>query len=400
MSLAALICAYHESEEPGGRLRAVLPLAGRTLVERQARLAAAAGAHPVVILVERMPPELVAAIDRMRTEGISAIVARTVSAAAEAVRPGDRLLLVADGLIVDEAQLSRLVAAPGSAILTLSDQAADDRFERIDADSRWAGLALVNGDLLRDTAAMLNDWDLQSTLLRRAVQGGARYYALQGELSEGRLMIAERAADLAQAEAGIVEAAGTSRDDWVSYYLLAPVERAATRLLMPSAILPEWLDLLAVVLIGVAAFLFGNGWIWAGLLLMLLTTPLDGTADRLAALRLQARAEDASWWHYAMPAMGGAALLALGWSLSPAEGWGCLALAATTLAFLFALHGEARGRDIAGRRWLAERKGLIWLMLPFAATGLWVTGLVTLACYAAGSFFWAQRQAHLSEVSR
>ncbi|MGS1018049.1 hypothetical protein [Allosphingosinicella humi] len=396
MSLAALICAYHESEEPGGRLRAVLPLAGRTLVERQARLAAAAGAHPVVILVERMPAELVAAIDRMRTEGISAVVARTVSAAAEAVRPGDRLLLVADGLIADETHLSRLSAAPGSAILTVPDQAGDDRFERIDADSRWAGLALVEGDLLRDTASMLNDWDLQSTLLRRAVQGGARHYALKGELAGERLVIAERAADLAEMEAGIVEAAGAARDDWASHYLLAPVERAATRLLMPTAVLPEWLDLLAVVLTGVAAFLFGNDWIWAGLLLLLLATPLEGVADRLAALRLQGRGDETSWWHYVMPALAGAALLALGWSLSPARGWGCLALAATALAFLFALHGETQGREMSGRRWLAERKGLTWLMLPFAAAGLWVTGLVTLACYAAGSFFWAQRQAHSS----
>ena len=36
MALAALIAAYHESAEPG-LLRATLPLAGRTVIERQAR---------------------------------------------------------------------------------------------------------------------------------------------------------------------------------------------------------------------------------------------------------------------------------------------------------------------------------------------------------------------------
>ena len=54
VALAALIAAYHESGEPG-HLRATLPLAGRTVIERQARLAAAAGAAPVIVVVERMP---------------------------------------------------------------------------------------------------------------------------------------------------------------------------------------------------------------------------------------------------------------------------------------------------------------------------------------------------------
>jgi hypothetical protein len=33
-------------------------------------------------------------------------------------------------------------------------------------------------------------------------------------------------------------------------------------------------------------------------------------------------------------------------------------------------------------------------MLPFAAAGLWGTGLTLLACYAGASFFWAQRHVH------
>ena len=42
----------------------------------------------------------------------------------------------------------------------------------------------------------------------------------------------------------------------------------------------------------------------------------------------------------------------------------------------------------------AERKGMSWLMLPFAVTGAWASGLGLLAAYAAGSFFWAQREVH------
>ena len=45
VALTALISAHQESDEPGGPLRAVLPLAGRTLIERLAKLAALAGAR-------------------------------------------------------------------------------------------------------------------------------------------------------------------------------------------------------------------------------------------------------------------------------------------------------------------------------------------------------------------
>jgi hypothetical protein len=95
-------------------LRATLPLAGRSLIERQARLAGQAGASPIVILVERVPAELAAVIDRLRSEGVAAVVARSVADAAQAIAPEDRLLVLADGLIADRAHLSRLlhVGAP------------------------------------------------------------------------------------------------------------------------------------------------------------------------------------------------------------------------------------------------------------------------------------------------
>ena len=53
-----------------------------------------------------------------------------------------------------------------------------------------------------------------------------------------------------------------------------------------------------------------------------------------------------------------------------------------------------------GGLFLAERKGMIWLMLPFAVFGLWHFGIGALAAYAALSFFWAQREAHAVPAPR
>lgn len=391
MALAALISAYHDSPDAPGRLRATLPIAGRTLVERQARLAAAAGAAPVVILVERVPPELAAALDRMRGEGVSARLARSVEEAAAAIGPDQALLVLADGLLADRGHVQRLVSGQGSSLLTVPDAGHDDRYERIDAESRWAGLALVDGDMLRDTVAMLQDWDLQSTLLRRAVQGGARQIALNG--SDRPLVIAQRTGDLAPVEARLVAGAGGTGEDWVSRHLLGPVEAALTRALMPSAVTPAWCYAAALTFTGLSAVFFLQGWLLSGLVLLLLATPLDGLAERLGRLRLQPSGRT-GWLARSLPIAAAAALLALAWTLASEHGWGCLAIVATTLLFLLALRGELAGRAVRGRAWLAERKGMSWLLLPFGAIGAWAWGLGALAAYACGSFFWAQRAVH------
>ncbi len=393
MTLAALIAAYREADDMGGGLRATLPLAGRTLLERQVHLAVAAGAEPIVIVVERVTAELGGALDRLRSEGIALVLARSAEEAGEAVHSGDRLLLVGDGLVAPEAAIARLAALDGPAILVVPDLRVDDRYERIDAQSRWAGLALIDGQMLKQTASMLRDWDLQSTLLRRAVQAGARQLSVRGEGEDELPLLAESAEDLAELEAQIIAGAHVRRGDWVSRFLLGPLERAATRALMPTAVTPTALGLAGTLLMLLAGLAFARQWLGLGLALLLLSTPFDGIGERLASLRLQGD-RGPSWWGTLLPVVAAGVLLVLASTLAATRGWGCVALAGTIIAFGLALRLEAAGRELPGRIWLAERKGMTWLMLPFAAANLWATGLALLAFYAGASFFWAQRHAH------
>jgi hypothetical protein len=75
-------------------------------------------------------------------------------------------------------------------------------------------------------------------------------------------------------------------------------------------------------------------------------------------------------------------------------------IAVMTLAFLFALAVETEKAQPRGAILLAERKGMILLMLPFAVAHLWAAGLATLFAYAAASFFWAQSEIHGSSPQR
>jgi len=392
VALAALIAAYHESGEPG-HLRATLPLAGRTVIERQVRLAASAGASPILILVERMPAALSAAVDRLRRDHVPVQIVRSAEEAAEAVDPYDRVLLVADGAIAGRSQLARVAAAEETAVLTVADASHGEIYERIDASERWAGIAAIDGALLRETAAMLRDWDLQSTLLRRALQAGALHIP-----AEGAVAILDREADLDRLERQIVAGANEAGGGWLSR-LLAPIERFGTAFLLGSPASPQIVGLAAAVLTGLGAASFYVHWYWIGLFKLMAATPLEGIARRLARLRMQ-ESVGQSWWHHLLELFAATALVILAYDLAPVWGWGLILAAFVALAFLLALASETKGRSVRGAFFLAERKGMIWLILPFALFGLWHAGIGALAAYAALSFFWAQREAHAVPAAR
>lgn len=388
--LAALIAAYQDCEDAPGQLRATLPLAGRTLIERQARLARAAGARRLVVLVERVPPALLAALDRLRADGFAIAMARTAVEAGEAVDPHAPLLVIADGFLGEEEQVRRIAGAGGLALATLPDAAGDGRYERIDAASRWAGLALLDGALLRDTAAMLHDWDPQSTLLRRALQDGARQLPIEG----GGFTIALAVRDLDTAEDRLIAESPGGRGGWVSRYVTGAIERAATRWLMPRRVSAGTVAIGALFLTGLGALSFARDIGWLGLVVLIVSLPLDGVADRLARLRMEAYGEE-SWTRLLTTALAAGALFALAFTqFDNGQGWGAIAVAASTVAFLLALRFEVAGRAVRGEILLAERKGMVLLLTPFALFDQWAAGLVALLVYAAGSFFWAQAEVH------
>ena len=390
MALGALIGAYQEDDSGG--LRALYPLAGRTLVEYQVRCAAAAGAAPIVVLVERLPAALNEALDRLRQEGIPVIAVSDSQEAASRFEAGMPIVMIADGLAPDFASLASLVEYGEPTVMLVPDDDAHGQFERVDAVSRWAGLALVDAPTLGSTVAMLGDWDLQSTLLRRVVQGGARRLMAQEGASGG--LLADRPEDLAGFERHLLVSTRGARPDWASRYALPLVEEFATEKLMDTPVRPQWLVLGAVVLTLCSAFGFSRGWLWQSYLLMVLAMSLDPVAERLALLRLRPLSPS-SWTRRLLWPLAGLALLLLGWRIgNHGGGWGATLAAVATIAFAQAARTEAAGAELPGRIWLFSRRNAIVAALPFVIGGWWVALLVALMIYAATSLFAAQHLRH------
>ena len=390
MALGALIGAYQEDDQ--GVLRALFPLAGQTLIEYQARCAAAVGAGPIVILVERVPVALNDAIERLRSEGLTVIPVSDGNEAASRFEAGTLILQIADGLAPDFALCARLAEFPEPAVALIPDDEQYEAYERVDATSRWAGLSLIDSQTLSSTAAMLGDWDLQSTLLRRIVQAGARRVAA-GDTGDSNLL-AHSADDLAGFERRLLLGSRVARNDWASRYALPLVEEFATERLMESRVRPAWLVAAALGLTVAAAFGFSRGWLWPSVALLVLSTPFDLVAERLAALRMRPLAPSL-WTRRLLWPAAGLALLALGWwSDNHGADWGATITALTAIAFAQAARIEQAGIELPPRPWLFSRRNAIFTAIPFAIGGWWAALLITLLVYAACSFFVAQHFRH------
>ncbi|HUE78113.1 MAG TPA: hypothetical protein VMN38_00585 [Sphingomicrobium sp.] len=389
MAVGALIGAYQENDS--GELRALLPLAGRTLIEYQARCAAAAGAAPIVVLVERVPPALHEAIERLRIDGLSVIPVGDGNEAASRFEAGSLILLVGDGVAAPAELLAQLAEEPEPAVATVPDDEAHEAYERIDATSRWAGVALVDGRTLGATAAMLGDWDLQSTLLRRALQDGALRVRVD---TAGEPLLAESADQLGGFERALIVSSRGARRDWASRYVLPLIEEFATERLLDTPVRPHWLIWAALALSVAAAFAFTRGWLWPALGMLVVATPLDLVARRLATLRLRPLPPRSLSRRLLRPTAG-LALLALGWRLTVhGSGWGALVTALVAAAFAEAARIERGYREVPGEVWLFSRRNAIIAAIPFALAGAWALCLVALAIYAAVSFFYVQHWHH------
>lgn len=400
VALAALIAAVREADDGAG-LIGTLPVAGRALIERQVRLAAQAGAAHVVLLVERVPGALTSAIDRLRRDGITVDVARSAGDAADRFHPDERVLVFADGALAGRAAIARLAASAAPALLTIGEGGPGGTFERIDAATRWTGIALVGGEMLRKTVAGLGDWDLHSTLLRRAVGASARRMDIAdgGELGEvtPAILVRSRAGARAATQASLE---GDPADaPWPSRFLYGPLARLAIGVVLERPLQARWLRWSAIALTLAAGAALWRGWVLIGLTLLIAGALFDAIGRLLAVVRLSPGSPDD---RLGLLRLGAAGLGLVVFALHRAAGdWTSLAVAAATIAAMAALHRERRILARVGGmspRWIADGDALALVFAGFAAAMLTLAGLLALAAYAGISF--AAVQHRLGKLAR
>lgn len=273
-------------------LRALLPLAGMTLIEQQAERARAAGVSRLLVLVDGVPPALAEACDRISARGLAVDLVRSGADVLRLASGHDRVMLVADGLIAGDQVWSAAFNARAPTIMVTDDVSITQGLERIDAHCRWAGLAVLPVGALAALESAPREWDPQLLLFRAAVQDSAARIAIDPALFvKGDMMVAETAEAVATLERRLLttqsgEASGLGRR-----YFAGPLVRLFGGPLLGAQQSGSVARLMAPLAFAAAAaaFLAGQPWIAAGL-------GMAGIlADEAARFVARFRAESAMW---------------------------------------------------------------------------------------------------------
>lgn len=391
---------------PGALPPGLLVVAGRTLVERQARQAARAGARRILVLAPALPADVERRLAAI--QGLERVEAgRSPVAALEGAAPDSPLLVIEPGVLLDERLLDAVRDSAGSTVLATAGHAIAPGAERLDRESFFAGVLKLPAAEARAALAGHPGWDPVSTLMRHAAPTAQRVALEELPLySEGRrrdvpLLWAYPAnSGAAAAEAAVLSAAQKGCLDWPARFLHPPVENLLVRWLWPTSITPNMVTLATGVL-GFAAMAFlALGMFWPGLLLILLIGPLDGVDGKLARTRIEF-SKYGDLEHVLDKVLEYGWFLAMGWWFS-ANGHGLAAWLVAIGICLFAVVEAIQGeyfRRFAGRQlddWgpferqvrlvAGRRNTFFWTLLPFGLAGSWWLGFVVLLGYAALTF--------------
>jgi hypothetical protein len=376
--LAGLIFATEDADDRPGVLAATLPFGGLTLVEFQARLLIAAGASQIILVVARMTPELLGAINRIGRRGAAVDAVRTAAEVVEKLHPLARLLVVADGLVTTADIVTQLAVEGDDALLVIDDHDAPPGFERVGALTAWAGMARLDPRHVAEVAALPRDYDFQSTLLRVAAQSGVAHLRLPA--AEPAHGIFRDSRDLADRGKAILAALVAPPIRWADRYILAPLVRLALPRLVGRAVPTSALGGAGILVAVLACVAIRFGWVASGVGAGIAAVILFSVGAVLAWLR----DEDAAVRFGRGGALATAAVTALllGDSVRVASGTAtglAIALAGIVAAGLVERAGGAAIR----RRWWASPVAYPIVMLVPAIGGQVVAALALAAGYAA-----------------
>lgn len=380
--LAGLLFATHDAEDRAGTLAATLPFGGLTLIEYQARLLVSLGASQIVVVVQRLTPELLGALARIGRRGPPVDAVRTAAEAQAKLHPLARVLMLSDGLVTTASAIGALAGEGGDALLTLDVAQAPSGLERLGGTLVWAGAARLQLERMAEVAAMPRDYDMQSALVRVVAQARAQHLMLPPEEAAAGHGVERSAAALDARGREVMSATLARRPGWFERWIVAPIARPLLAAMMRASVPTAALAAVSGTIGAGSLIALDFGFARMGVVGALAATMATSAASTIAWLRDEVTLRRGfAAAQFILPALA-LLLLGRGADLATGERIGLvLALALIVLAGLDARAGHRRSR--------ADWQGGPGAFLVAAAVptllGWPVTGLALAAAYAAGS---------------
>ncbi len=179
---SALLCATGTSDEFEGVTTGLLDMSGEPLIAYQISQLLLNGVEHFFIEVEELPGALVAMTERLRHRGVAITYVRSPQELTGILNDGELLLVMCDGIVADNILLKEIISSPMRYIVTLDGREENSLYERIDLNSFWAGIALLDVRSVSAIASLPEGWSIRSSLLRQALQDSVPHRPLNQNL--------------------------------------------------------------------------------------------------------------------------------------------------------------------------------------------------------------------------
>ena len=178
----ALLSALADPPGPGGASAGERPafrrFAGKSVLAHQIDCAAHLGCERVLCLAAALGPDLGAAKAHAERAGLRFDIVESIPRLQARVTADDEVILIEDGILPDRAALIAGLSERPAVLAFPQDPALELGFERLDATRAWSGALRTRGDSVARLADLPPDCDPGSSLLRIALQAGARVIEL------------------------------------------------------------------------------------------------------------------------------------------------------------------------------------------------------------------------------
>lgn len=237
-----------------------------SLLEYQVTTLARAGVRRFLVEVENVDGALLALADRCRERAQTIEFVRTGADIQRFIQAGDRILVQSGALYVQYTLLDALLKVPENFVATLDGRDENAAFERIDLNTRWAGISIVGPDTIAALRDLPADWSIISSLLRHAVQMNIPQKPLPQKLvHECSLTIIRGAQDFATLNRQIMVKRISSLDGIVERRIFGSVSERLAPIIWQNPVLVKVIGYAPPLLAGVAAALGLSGFAGAAL---------------------------------------------------------------------------------------------------------------------------------------
>lgn len=256
----ALLSAANATDDLSAGLAMALA-GGEPLLAHQISALRNQGITRFLIEVDSVSGALLTLADKFKRSGCSVDFVRSASDLQPFLRLNESLLVQSEALYLSSDLLDNLLAESAPFIATLDGRDENAAFERMDLNTRWAGLAIIGASTVSSLGALPEGWSITSSLLRQAMQDRVRLVPLpQQHVQTGRLRLISTANDADQLSQQILLGRGRRHNGFVETKIFGPLAARLAPYVWRSPSGPNLVDISTVAFGSASLGLAVIGW--------------------------------------------------------------------------------------------------------------------------------------------